>query len=107
MPPWCREGIPMKKTGKHDRMVMKGAEQLRKKGYDVDVFYEYHVGDYTGEMDIRARKGRLYEYHEYKCSLTPKTEKKAMEQFERVRNAYPNMRWKFFLHTPMCVKSFR
>ena len=84
----------------HDKMVEEIANTLRRHGYIVDTFFEYHCGNISGEMDIYARSNGTHQYHEIKCKNTPELYEKARLQFQRVKKAYPTLHWEFFYHTP-------
>ena len=83
-------------------MVKQLAELLKRDGYEVHLFYEYHNRELglDGEMDIYAVKGDEHEYHEIKGKNTPEQYEKAKEQFRRAKHAFPDRAWEFFYHTP-------
>lgn len=91
------------RNGVHEATVDSLVAALRANGEftDIGVHVEYHTERVDGEMDVYARRKGAHCYFEVKSSLHPRSVSRAMEQFDRVRKAYPGKVWEFYLVAPI------
>jgi hypothetical protein len=95
-------GERSKKELEHDRIVLEvWAEVSQDRQYSsVDCFVDYDNGQYTGEVDVLGRKGKMMDFYEIKCSRNRKSVRNAQRQFDRFKQSYPGRVGKGFLYTP-------
>jgi SPX domain protein involved in polyphosphate accumulation len=85
----------------HDQLVSKLEEKLREEEmYDeIQTFWKYSNKSYAGEIDIFARKDKVYTFYEVKSNLTTKSRNTAQNQFERFQLAFPTLNVEGYLYT--------
>ncbi len=87
---------------RHDELVEKTLEQLKRKGYNPQPYVRYHSNGLDGEFDILAGDS----YYEVKSHMTRQSEKRALEQFHRAMSAFPQKRFRFYLVTDKGIKEY-
>ena len=93
---------------RHDRIVNKLEEKLRR--YDtysiIEKFVEYESIGLKGEVDILTydAKNDYWHFYEVKCR---KRHTKATEQYERFKQAHPQLKTMGVMYTPKGVKRLR
>lgn len=96
-----------KNRSKHDRLVSQLEERLNhNENYqNICTNYWYETKRYAGELDVflyNQRSGN-YHYYEVKCNYNHKTWKKAKQQVERLRKAFPSYRIRGIFYSPEYV----
>lgn len=86
---------------RHDSLVYILKEELCfTRDYDnMWLFMGYLHNGIAGEVDLLALADRIYDFYEIKTTYSPKSVKKAGEQFGRFRSAFPGRRINGFLYT--------
>lgn len=99
-------GRHKKSTSRHDLLVLD-LERILFNTHDYKdwwKFFEYcRTGkdgrSYVGEVDLLAYADKIYDFYEVKCNESPRSLKKAHEQFDRYRLAFPNHCTKGFIYS--------
>jgi len=60
---------------------------------------DYCRNGQIGEVDLLAMADGLYDFYEVKCTFHSKSHKKAREQFDRYKLAFPRQDVKGFMYT--------
>lgn len=79
---------------KHDQLVNRLEKILfNERDYEYMLkFWEYCKNGYAGEVDLLAYADGIYDFFEVKSNCHQKAKKKAYEQFERFKLAFPERR---------------
>ena len=90
---------------RHDKHVKNLVQRLQEYNrYDwIKTHVEYKIGSYEGEVDVLAydSKNDTFHFYEVKCS---NRYTKAVEQYNRFKNAHPQIKTMGVMYTPKGVR---